>query len=295
MDQASVSNLMFSALGGRVVHHLIYEVNTANLIGASESLFKEFALKTALYKLLSINAPKLDKIAPELFNQEVISELRSGQEVTIEFDTTCLIDIEYLIDLHGDDSYSEGSAKDQKDKSFTSDRNNEEKLKRLKKVRMLATFVRSETVENDEYISLKLIEKTESDEFMREEDNESQRSVQKEKMEMVEMDNNLIDKFSQDTKEAGGNNQAEDELRQLKDSRAMINERKNPKSIKILRRFTILLTLIMLAEVLYLRFQKASDTSYMLSAFERYLSLYKRNVALVDIGYYIRKYEMVSK
>lgn len=290
-----MSNLMFSALAGRSVHHLIYEVGTANLIGASESLFNEFALKTALYKLLSINAPKLDKIAPDLFNPEVINELRSGQEVTIEFDTTPLIDIEYLIDLHGNDSYSAGSDNDNKSRSFASDRNNAEKLKRLRKVRMFATFVRSEMVEHEEYISLKLVEKTESEDFIRDEENESQRSANREKVEVVEMDNNLMDKFSQDTKEVPGANQAEDEMRQLKDSRAMINERKNPKSIKILRRFTIILTLVMLAEVLYLRFQKSTDTGYMLTAFDRYLSLYRRNVALADIGYYIRKYEMMAK
>ena len=75
----------------------------------------------------------------------------------------------------------------------------------------------------------------------------------------------------------------------------MPSERTSPTGIKILYRIFFLLILVNIASEIYLKVTRSTNLKRDLTRFDYFISIHKRNDILVDMGYYIRKYERVAR
>jgi PAS domain S-box-containing protein len=295
-DTYSLGKTILESTSGLVSHYLIYDSTSGKIMGLSESLFLHFGLRASLFRLQSNNTPTIQHICPELMDPDVIKEMKGSEKgAQIYFDTSSLRDSMFYAGMNDSDRYSSlsESSLHEEGASYESKNKDEEKLKNFHRAKCRAWVL---AVERSEMKDLNCIR------FIELDNDENNFYRPSSKLQLNENVNKIVvdeEKGRDENHSLLGEdpqvNAAEEEIRQIKDSRALMNEKKNPKAIKTLQKVCIVLALISIASEIFLLVSRHKDSAAITSTVTKYLSLFRRNIILTNIGYYLRKYEMLIK
>lgn len=236
----------------------------------------------------------IQHICPEFMDQEVIKDMKNSEKgAVVIFDTSSMKNSAFFAGMEDSEKYSleSQSLYDEID-SFESEGDDKRKLRRFHKSRCKAWIVSVERVEEREFNCVIFVEM----------DKHNHVNANKEgsQVEVKEIKNEeLLDEKKIEEKsignESNAENKQEDDIRHIKDSRALLNEKKNSKSIKILQRLFIIFALICIGSETYLRVKRSEDSANQNSYVDKFLALFQRNFIMTDMGYYLRKYERIIK
>lgn len=224
---------------------------------------------------------------------EIIRDMKNTEKgAMVTFDTSSLKDSHYFVGMDDSESYSldDQSNFDLKE-SCDSQGADYYKIKKFHKSRCKAWITSIERIDDKEYLCVIFVEADANDEL------NPQRGITEtelKEIKQVEIDDKRAEENSV-VGEDGQDNKQEEEIRHIKDSRAMLNEKKNSKSIKTLQKLFIAIALICIGSEIFLRVRRSQASDTQNSLVSKFLSLFNRNVIMTDIGYYLRKYERIIK
>lgn len=210
----------------------------------------------------------------------------------VTFDTSSLKDSHYFAGMDDSESYSlEGGSHFDLKESCDSQGADYYKIKKFHKARCKAWVTSIERLEDKEYYCVIFVEADANDEL-----NPKNGITETELKEIKQVE--IEEKKAEETSlvgDDGQDNKQEEEIRHIKDSRAMLNEKKNSKSIKTLQKLFIAIALICIGSEIFLKVSRSQASTSENSYVSKFLSLFNRNVIMTDIGYYLRKYERIIK
>jgi hypothetical protein len=224
---------------------------------------------------------------------DVIKDMKNSEKgAVVYFDTSSMKNSHYFAGMDDSEKYSleSQSLYDDLD-SFESEGNDKRKMKRFHKSRCKAWIVSVERVEDREFNCVIFVEMDRHKDL-----NHHEEVVQTELKEVKQEE--IVEEKKIEEKSIGDENtenKQEDDIRHIKDSRAMLNEKKNSKSIKTLQRLFIIFALICIGSETFLRVKRSQDSADQNNYVQRFLALFDRNFIMADVGYYLRKYERIIK
>lgn len=226
-------------------------------------------------------------------DSDVIRDMKNTEKgAMVTFDTSSLKDSHYFVGMDDSESYSlEGGSNFDLKESCDSQGADYHKIKKFHKARCKSWITSIERLEDKEYYCVIFVEADANDELNPKHgitETELKEIKQVEIEEKKAEDNSVVGDEGQDNKQ-------EEEIRHIKDSRAMLNEKKNSKSIKTLQKLFISIALICIGSEIFLRVRRSQASDSQNSYVSKFLSLFNRNVIMTDIGYYLRKYERIIK
>jgi PAS domain S-box-containing protein len=296
-DVFTLGKVILESISGVVSHYLIYDASSGKIMGLSETLFSHFGLKASIFKLQSNNTPMIQHICPELMDADVIRDMKNSEKgAVIHFDTSSLRDVHYFAGMNDSDRYSSMSESSfhEDGESYESKDKENEKLKKFHRARCRAWITAIEKTEMKDFNCVRFIELDGADDYNNFKHGSNQELQEIQHKEVLEDEKGKEESPSLVGEDAQ-QNALDEEVRQIKDSRALMNEKKNPKTIKTLQKVVLGLALVCLGSEIYLRVRRSQESSDLAGRVDKFLSLFKRNLLLTDIGYYLRKYEMIIK
>lgn len=225
---------------------------------------------------------------------EVMRDMKNIEKgALITFDTSSLKDSHYFAGMDDSESYSlEAQSNFDLKESADSEGVDRQKVKKFHKSRCKAWITSVERIEDRDYYCVIFVEADDNGDIY----TQTRGLVETELkvIKQVEMEDKKVEENSV-VNDDGQDNKQEEEIRHIKDSRAMLNEKKNSKSIKTLQKLFIAIALICIGSEIFLRVRRSQSTDSQNSYVSKFLSLFNRNVIMTDIGYYLRKYERIIK
>lgn len=223
----------------------------------------------------------------------------SDRGAVVTFDTSNLSQNPYFMNYDESEKYSEASDSHlQSQDSFRSS-GPSTKVNIFRKSRCRAWITLVEDIDDVLYQCFKLIELDKDNELHTVKKSSSQKATKEQKENKQEIvalvDEKELDENQSILNEDGSSNPYDDDIRLIKDSRALVNEKKNPKAIKTLQKVFLVLMIICLASEIFLRVRRANNNETLSNYMYKYMSLFRRNILMTDVGYHLRKYEMIAK
>ena len=229
------------------VHHIMYSGDTGAIHGITHSCKRSFGIPSSLVSGASAtNDFTMDIIFPDLASHS-IEDLKNPSGVVTTLDTSSLQQNYLLGDSESDGSEYEGEEE-------------EEKEKRFRKTNVRVVLAEDTDYQDTNIKVLKLVEVYEEGEFKREVSvrMDGEKQLEKEVSHRVDddgkgeqMDPNRSAEYEKSEKESSisGGEGANEDIKQLKDFKALISEKTVPKSIKLLSRavMSVILILIILS------------------------------------------------
>lgn len=282
------------------VHYIVYSGDTGAIHGFTQTCKKDFGLISSLiYGAAATNDFTMDVIFPDLLNHN-IEDLKNPAGVVTTLDTSTLQQ-DYLL-AHTE---SEKSDYDEEQEEEEEEEGAEEKKYRKTSVR--AVIVDDAIYQN---INLRVLKFTEiledkdmrkitsvrNDNEVKEEKLNASENVGQDKEEDNEERNmhedqnvSVSDKESNPSVDGAG-----DELKALKDFKALISEKTEPRSIKTLSRAVILLHLILIAlACVELSFQIKQGNEFE-SSLDSLVQAYSRHNILANINFKTRQLQLLA-
>lgn len=276
------------------VHYLIYAGDTGTIHGITKSCRQTFGIPSSLVygSQSATNEFSIDAIMPEIL-QHNSEDLKAQSGVITTLDTSSLQQ-NYL------------AARAESEKSDYEDEAEEDKEKRFRKTKVRVVLVDEQNyAEGLNLKVLKFVEVIDGDENR----NNSMNDDDKKKDDVNKSGEEAQENAKQGNEEAsveGDNNHSEgnssisagdsvnDDIRTLKDFKALISEKTTPKSIKILSRTVILIfaLLIVLSSIeLSFKFNQYNDFQAGVSTIA---TAYQRHNLMAEINYRIRKLQLLA-
>ena len=242
----------------------------------------------------SSNTPVIQHICPDFMDSDVVRDMRNSEKgAMINFDTSNLKEVQFYAGMDDSESYSQQRPEHDNDReSYESSDWQREKLKRFRKARCKAWITAIERTDNHELHCVRFIELEQNDEFNQYKEGSHAEIAEVQQKEIL-IEEDKKDENGGSMLEDGKENQQDEEIRQIKDSRTLMSEKKNPKSIKTLQRVFVVLALLALGSEIFLKVRRKQEIDDLSDRVGKYLSLFRRNIILTDIGYYLRKYELL--
>jgi len=280
------------------VHYIVYSGDTGAIHGFTQTCKKDFGLISSLiYGAAATNDFTMDVIFPDLLNHN-IEDLRNPAGVVTTLDTSTLQQ-DYLL------------AHTESEKSDYDEEQEEEEEEEAQERRYRKTNVRAVIVEDAVYqnVAMRVLKFTE---ILEEKDMRKITSVRND-MDVKEEKNNLSAVNQSKDEDAEERNMHEDqnvsvsdkesnpsvdgagdELKALKDFKALISEKTEPRSIKTLSRAVILLHLILIAlACVELSFQIKQGNEFE-SSLDSLVQAYSRHDILANINFKTRQLQMLA-
>jgi hypothetical protein len=235
----------------------------------------------------------IQHICPDFMDSETIRDMKNTEKgALVTFDTSALKESHYFVGMDDSEKYSVDSQSQYDEReSFESEGNDKNKLRKFHKARCKAWIISVENIDGKQYNCVLFVETGGGDELSPQ---RAELQVELNDIKNVELDDQKGDDASI-VGEDNTENKQEEDIRHIKDSRAMLNERKNSKSIRTLQRLFIAFALICIGSEIFLRVNRTTSTTVQNSYINRFISLFQRNSIMTDIGYYLRKYEKIIK
>lgn len=189
----------------------------------------------------------------------------------------------------------------------------DQKEKKRKQIRYRKARIRAQIIDENEFGDqrvqiLKFVEVDENEEIKQQKsgvENQEKSDDQainrnasgKQQMEAEQNNNNPIDEGNNNQSDRDSNYSGQsvnDDMRQLKDFKALISEKTEPKSIRILKRtvwILMLVVIVMAALILGYRMQQNSDVQEGADAI--YQAYFRHNI-MADVNFYTRLLEMLA-
>lgn len=226
-------------------------------------------------------------------DSDIIRDMKNTEKgALVTFDTSALKESHYFVGMGESEGYSvESQSQYDERESFESEGADKNKLRKFHKARCKAWIISVECIEGKQYNCALFVETGGGEDLSPQ---RVEHNLELKDIKNVEIEDQKGDEASVVGEENGENKQEED-IRHIKDSRAMLNEKKNSKSIKTLQRLFIVFALICIGSEIYLRVKRWQDVEAENSYVSRFLALSKRNSIMTDVGYYLRKYEKIIK
>ena len=226
---------------------------------------------------------------------DIIRDMKNSDKGSVvNFDTSNLKEVLYYAGMEDSESYDndkgEGAKEDDKD-SYQSTEKHKDKLRRFRRARIKAWITAVEKTDDSDLNCVRFIEVDHHEEFNNMREGSQGELADLHHKEVIIEEDKKEEQAS--NLEENKDNQQDEEIRQIKDSRSMMSEKKNPKSIKILQRMFIILALMAIGSEIFLKVRRVQGVNDLNDRVSKYLSLFRRNIILTDIGYYLRKYELL--
>jgi PAS domain S-box-containing protein len=283
------------------VHYIVYSGDTGAIHGFTNTCKKDFGLISSLiYGAAATNDFTMDVIFPDLLNHN-IEDLKNPAGVITTLDTSTLQQ-DYLL-AHTE---SEKSDYDEEQQEEEEEEGADEKKYRKTSVR--AVIVDDAVYQNVNLRVLKFTEILEDkdmrkitsvrndNEVKEEKLNASENAGQYKEEEHEERNIHEDQNVSVSDKESNASvDGAGDELKALKDFKALISEKTEPRSIKTLSRAVILLHLILIAlACVELSFQIKQGNEFE-DSLDSLVQAYSRHNILADINFKTRQLYLLAK
>jgi len=265
------------------VHHIMYSGDTGAIHGITHSCKREFGIPASLVSGAgATNDFTMDIVFPDLASH-TLEDLKNPAGVVTTLDTSTLQQNYLLGDSASNESeYDEGEEE-------------EEKEKRFKKTNVRVVLAEDTDYQDTNIKVLKLVEVYDEGEFKREVSVrvDGEKQIEKEVSQRVDdeakehMDPNRSAEYERSDKDSSvsGGDQANDDIKQLKDFKALISEKTVPKSIKLLSRailFMLLILVVLAILILVFRLNQTSDFS---DGIEAIGEAYDRTNLMAQINY----------
>ncbi|EAR83935.1 PAS domain S-box protein (macronuclear) [Tetrahymena thermophila SB210] len=291
-----------------VVHYLIYRDDNQQIQGISETCHEYFGIPAQLIQGNTANSPDftIDSIAPAIVDVQNLTDLKSPQGMVVQIDTT-YIQQNFLIDeeeFENDEQYEqEADYNDgQQNGNYGTTGGSPQKKSRFRVANIRVNLIEEQEFGDGVKVNvIKFIEVDKNDENLYQQKSadiqnmENLKTTQKQTMQQEEDKHSNMD--NQDYEEEGSNvsgTSANDEMRQLKDFKAMISEKTVPKSIKILTRTVFILILILIALSGYDLGFKLTNKSDVNEAINAIYYGYLNPTLMEEVNYYTRMLQMLG-
>jgi len=280
------------------VHYIVYSGDTGAIHGFTQTCKKDFGLISSLiYGAAATNDFTMDVIFPDLLNHN-IEDLKNPAGVVTTLDTSTLQQ-DYLL------AHTE-SEKSEYDEEQEEEEEEEAAERKYRKTNVRAVIVEDAVYQNVNMRVLKFTEILEEKDIRKitsvRNDNEAREEMKAservdhskdedaEERNMHEDQNvSVSDKESNPSVDGAG-----DELKALKDFKALISEKTEPRSIKTLSRAVILLHLILIAlACVELSFQIKQGNEFE-DSLDSLVQAYNRHNILASINFKSRQLQMLA-
>lgn len=282
------------------VHYIVYSGDTGAIHGFTQSCKKDFGLPSSLiYGAAATNDFTMDVIFPELLSQN-IEDLKNPSGVVTVIDTSTLQQ-EYLL------AHTETEKSEYEEEQYEEEEMEE---KRFRKTNVRAVIVEDSVYQNVNTRVLKFTELVEDkdmrkitsvrneNEVKEDKNNVSDQIGQsKEEEEVEEKMHHEDQNVSVSDKESNPSvaDAAGEELKQLKDFKALISEKTEPKSIRTLSRAMVLLLLIIVALTCVELSYQLTQSGKFEDGLDSLVQVYNRHNILANINYNARILMLLAK
>jgi len=265
------------------VHHIMYSGDTGAIHGITHSCKREFGIPASLVSGAgATNDFTMDIIFPDLASH-TLEDLKNPAGVVTTLDTSTLQQNYLLGDSASNESgYDEGEEE-------------EEKEKRFKKTNVRVVLAEDTDYQDTNIKVLKLVEVYDEGEFKREVSVrvDGEKQIEKEVSQRVDddakehLDPNRSAEYERSDKDSSvsGGDQANDDIKQLKDFKALISEKTVPKSIKLLSRAILFILLILFVLAILILIFRVNQTSDFSDGIEAIGEAYDRTNLMAQINY----------
>lgn len=267
-------------------HYIIYGGDNGIIHGITYSCKQEFGIPSSLVwgAGSATNEFTIDSIFPELLAHD-ISDLKAASGVVTTLDTSNLRQ-NYLI-AHNQSEESQAEEEE------------EDKEKKFRKTKVRAILIQDDTYKDASMKVLKFFEVHDDDDLKKENSNVKQSAQDDDKQEEAEeraKDNDAHDNSQENENRSEGSSlsagEGADDIRTLKDFKALISEKTTPKSIKVLSRAVILmfiLLIILTSLDLAFRFDQIDTFKTGITTVQQG---YQRHNLMAEINYRIRMLQL---